>query len=1246
MSLPPMNSVPFECLVSTMPPQTLSDSLAHVPTRCGKQLWIPAGDARLPLDDGFATAIALMPPHSLCPLRDDAIAVQELWSSSVSRCKASDSFVAPSTSLSPFLLPTVTHSGVSDVTASTCVSSRASQVSSFESGPALAACDSSSSCHTQDEECAALSPSPSPGGPRLDFSSSAAVVTLCRESAVPIGAAQPPSQGPNVRPAALVQRATAAVQRAAPESLQATLAGPPANNVSYTASEFECASLTRTTAAPSTSGVAAVTDEGNDHLLNLVSLSPSYPTQGHLQVHRSCPTPCLPAPSRLGEFAGQGFPQKANNEAGLPWGLERYCYPELCTPTVAGSEESLHFASCHPETFGFLEASSRCMDAFCCGTCSRGSAEHPCATLCAGGSLRRPVVRDERGHIPLSPPADSRTSRDLNRLPGFRSAGDPDRDPALLHAGRGLSCERGKDLSLDDGGDSLCNPYQELQNLTEGSPLHERSEAFFPYLRLENEAPGYTSPYTYQALDSPSAYKWRALTASPRESRLSRSISPSTWDGLSIYLSESDPFYQDLSLPSTGDTPGSPLVESSGVARLLTTDEQIGEPLTPTDVSSGAPSRLSTRSELLQCESSQLPNPKIPICAASQTASSEELIAHAEAERTSPSIPVSSATYDVGAAPPETGRSSVAKTDLRENATPWWEGNAAGQPRAPEQLPPKRCLPEACAEDATSLNHQVDRSRCPDTACSSGRADVAATCEALTVSAPGATPRQLDCRDSFISSECSGSKGAVERRTDAAGIPPASSSPGRGFVAIQQVDSTVAGGTTNACPVGNLGAALTRGTALESIPTAGSSLSSESGAAAPAPFLTVWSETQGSSGSQSPVSCSSFSPAPVSSRRGNGDHVGLPSISTCVPSCSPGMARSASLPANKSTLPCGENESYQHFAHATNFSPLVLAPNVSTGGGTWHLARGVPEKVAAKPAVTTGLPRCTSASFVTSVSVGQRTTQAGPSVPSCSQENFSVRQMPFVAARTPGDGQLPMQATVLQQLMPQLAKASPAGTVGATSEVNLQGVSAPPQFGPPRVPLNNVAASSNLLAASAASHVDSTNVSAMKYPYFCPPAAHVGRATVARQFGNVSCLAKDESVFEEHEPGEAQQETAFDFGGPTAVPIRTRKGFRKPLPLPQEMLACPGDVGDAERGNEPVLQYDAASREWRVFWVEDRLARYKVFQAKKFGKERAQQLAEDWYHRARAGHVSVGSRGLRGVQSQGAPKAKKIKTES
>ncbi|CDJ69763.1 hypothetical protein, conserved [Eimeria necatrix] len=95
-----------------------------------------------------------------------------------------------------------------------------------------------------------------------------------------------------------------------------------------------------------------------------------------------------------------------------------------------------------------------------------------------------------------------------------------------------------------------------------------------------------------------------------------------------------------------------------------------------------------------------------------------------------------------------------------------------------------------------------------------------------------------------------------------------------------------------------------------------------------------------------------------------------------------------------------------------------------------------------------------------------------------------------------------------------------------------------------------------------------------------------------------------------------------------AVPVRTRKGFRKPLPLPPEMLAAIASAGP-RRPVDPVLQYDGESREWRVFWMEEPQARYKVFQSKKFGKERAQQLALEWLHRAKAGAIHGSGRGPR-----------------
>ena len=61
-----------------------------------------------------------------------------------------------------------------------------------------------------------------------------------------------------------------------------------------------------------------------------------------------------------------------------------------------------------------------------------------------------------------------------------------------------------------------------------------------------------------------------------------------------------------------------------------------------------------------------------------------------------------------------------------------------------------------------------------------------------------------------------------------------------------------------------------------------------------------------------------------------------------------------------------------------------------------------------------------------------------------------------------------------------------------------------------------------------------------------------------------------------HDPNTPHQPTL----GIAAVPVRTRKGFRKPLPLPPEMLAAIAAAGP-RRPIDPVLQYDGESREWR-----------------------------------------------------------------
>lgn len=68
----------------------------------------------------------------------------------------------------------------------------------------------------------------------------------------------------------------------------------------------------------------------------------------------------------------------------------------------------------------------------------------------------------------------------------------------------------------------------------------------------------------------------------------------------------------------------------------------------------------------------------------------------------------------------------------------------------------------------------------------------------------------------------------------------------------------------------------------------------------------------------------------------------------------------------------------------------------------------------------------------------------------------------------------------------------------------------------------------------------------------------------------------------------------------------------------------------------------------RVFWQEEPQARYKVFQSKKFGKERAQQLAEEWLRRARIGSLGGGLRAARvGASGSGCQsRPKRLKTET
>ncbi|KAF8820692.1 AP2 domain transcription factor AP2VI-3, partial [Cardiosporidium cionae] len=64
-----------------------------------------------------------------------------------------------------------------------------------------------------------------------------------------------------------------------------------------------------------------------------------------------------------------------------------------------------------------------------------------------------------------------------------------------------------------------------------------------------------------------------------------------------------------------------------------------------------------------------------------------------------------------------------------------------------------------------------------------------------------------------------------------------------------------------------------------------------------------------------------------------------------------------------------------------------------------------------------------------------------------------------------------------------------------------------------------------------------------------------------------------------------------------ATPLRTRKGFRKPILISNDLT-------------KPLMEYLPETREWRVVWIENGEAKYKVFQCKKHGKLKAQSSAQ------------------------------------
>ncbi|PFH32898.1 AP2 domain transcription factor AP2VI-3 [Besnoitia besnoiti] len=1284
-----------------MPPQTLSDPLAGVSSRCGGHPWplrAEAEAAPLREERGLLNLVAETPSDSRSELHSDPVALRGLWSSGLptSCCKASGSAFS-SSPMMPLALPSRSTSGSSDMTASTSVSSRASQVSTYE-GATSPPSESASACPPHDEAAIqAVSSSPASVCVPFEFRTPVAAFSACTDLPLSQGAPGPPGKtekshqlGPLfTTPPPLKQLTTADPRKTAP-------------------SAFACVTSADAGYAipPALGGGTETARELHDGLLRLDFLSPSQRLRIPLQMPKSCSGCCLPSTSGLAACAESCSTPNALSSA-FRWGPERYYYPEQCTPTVAGTpgpEESLQFAGGRMEPIGLLEEHS-CVSPFGGGKFSHADLYHDSVSLGAvANSQRRTTAGSEGERTPRGyHPGGVSLGRDVHRLRLFADPQEPDKDEQYPVPGgaRGPS-GRGRGVSLD-GGDSLCNPYQELQKLTEGSPLYERGGTFPPFLRVsEPDRP--ETPYTYCPFDSPTS--WTALTASPRK-RHSRSISPSTWDGLSIPLSASDVFYQDMSLPSAGRSPRSPLVGRGGLTlpESCAHGEEPSTRLAPIRSSGLAGDSDSTaRAHAPQrgieeglplgvsqaaAQASEAPQPSTSHTQAATPVT--EVVQGAEKNVFAP------AASGVQASPVQScaGDSPAVQGDAYSNVQ---QLQVKHETAASSSLPP--IFREGPPPSSVHSGHD------PLQATSTGVKEAKAEATSLPlVAAPAGTTSHraasTECCASRESAEAQNDDGGAQHTLKASVSPSAAFNLVRCFLAIPHSDLTHAtASASSACLAGVMDSVPTPTTASHCSPTACSSVSSESGKTAPTPFFPSRKESPCLACGNSSSSCSCAPPTGLaSSRVGTDNTSSLSAASLCTSPSSSGGLEASALSLNKA-LSSGEEESTRARVQPAHYVARASPPSLSSGSAAiWNLAQGLQEGDSSNAASTSGLRLYANSSLSVSAAPQHLTTTVAQAIPPCPREEFAARSVSYAPSGSAGDGHVPTQAAVLQHLLPQIAKTTPvtANMWAASEPTAPQALAASSQFCPPRAFANGPASSASLLAVAGASGIDCNNL--VRYPYLCPPISYIGRAAAVRAFGSASCLVNEEvPTFDEHEPAETQQESTFDFGGPTAVPIRTRKGFRKPLPLPQEMLACPGEIGDTERGNEPVLQYDAASREWRyvmhascsregtvssqqsafrappstqdnvrdhqgslvalrvfaasalrlfrVFWVEDRLARYKVFQAKKFGKERAQQLAEDWYHRARAGHVSVGSRSLRGVQGQGAPKAKKLKTES
>ncbi|PHJ24176.1 ap2 domain transcription factor ap2vi-3 [Cystoisospora suis] len=989
-----------------------------------------------------------------------------------------------------------------------------------------------------------------------------------------------------------------------------------------------------------------------------VHKQPSPPASEHPK------TPWLPAAPSL---AASCCPSR-----GLKWGAEKYCYPELCTPTVADAEDAPHTACCHPERgLAFLDDNQRSDEAVSSLVASRpdclsantspvsyaatavGVLEGASAAASSGSNntSSSPLSWKEQGFATRGMLESHHTA--MTSLPeGLQAGKDGQSSPTnslqvVLAIPGDLPVGKSP---FDDNADSLCNPYQELQNLTEDVLETGANEIFLPLVQLGGEAHEQQQRlYRACQLDAASSH-WTPLSVC-EEGMRQRTAALSPWEYTAISSPKASACFFPKSFPAqrvqaAGE--GSPL--AIGTARLASSS-QAAE-----NEGFHLPEECQFRPlvdyGLLQQDPLELtPDLRVP----------RDVVGNS-----STSLPPSPREAITSGMAFEV-RNSPAFTQVNRGV------HVEGQ--APRRVECSR--PYGCAEprrhahpsDTVCPQHQHDsawhslgQTRLADTPVRMPFTPPNNHLGVSTLESLNGETAEHDTKDSSVDHQLGTTAEWNKNQAEAGGRDvvggecttslPAAAACSQWLLSLPH--QMAVGGTGGSSVIMGGDSVPTPTTACHSSPTACSSLSSESSIATVAAFSPFAKDTRFVACATSPAcSCS----APTAGSAGN---------PTSEASLFPHSSQPVSPPVYRGPLskPAGlhyEEESFHSMVPSSN-QPTQPSTASTTPVATWRVAgcgvdTGQGQTNDCDASVSPTSPSTVTTNPLLPEAAISHTQPAVLSLPPASSEDSAAAQpAPYPAASLVKDsGQtVCMQALTLQQLMPQLAKMPQVSARGQTAwpcpaEITqqVQNLTAPSLYCSGRIPIPPGGSGSNLLALATASSTDCKTLAAVKYSYLCSARYLPGKAGASQFCPTSGPVSDDGPNYEDAEPCESSgQDTSFEFGGPTAVPIRTRKGFRKPLPLPQEMLTSPGEPGDSDRGNEPVLQYDAASREWRVFWVEDRLARYKVFQAKKFGKERAQQLAEDWFHRARAGHVHGSSKGLKSVHGgQAGPRAKKVKVE-